>query len=166
MFVYQLLQRRAQLRTSMGAWYTTFTRLVPQLGPLPQWILTVRYRYFSNFDRYSGNLVLKIEGQGPYSLTSYDISQVSDWSRWSSRPIRSLRYIVTCTRIRSQYLPFSSPFESATVSEGSMPPGHCQPLPCPWRHYVQFIVVNPLVSDIQRRLITTKLAKLWSTILT
>ena len=37
---------------------------------------------------------------GPYSRTSYDISQVSDWSRWPSRPIRSLRYIVTCTRIR------------------------------------------------------------------
>ena len=30
--------------------------------------------------------------QGPYSRTSYDIS----------RPIRSLRYIVTCTRIRAQ----------------------------------------------------------------
>ena len=26
----------------------------------------------------------------------------SDWSRWPSRPIRSLRYIVTCTRIRVQ----------------------------------------------------------------
>ena len=26
----------------------------------------------------------------------------SDWSRWPSRPIRSLRYIVTCTRIRDQ----------------------------------------------------------------
>ena len=34
---------------------------------------------------------------GPYSRTSYDISQASDWSRWPSRPIRSLRYIVTCT---------------------------------------------------------------------
>ena len=29
---------------------------------------------------------------GPYSRTSYDI--------WPSRPIQSLRYIVTCTRIR------------------------------------------------------------------
>ena len=26
--------------------------------------------------------------------------EASDWSRWPSRPIRSLRYIVTCTRIR------------------------------------------------------------------
>ena len=26
----------------------------------------------------------------------YDISYVSDWSRWSSQPIRSLRYIVPC----------------------------------------------------------------------
>ena len=32
--------------------------------------------------------------QDPYSRTSYDISWASDW------PIRSLRYIVTCTRIR------------------------------------------------------------------
>ena len=36
----------------------------------------------------------------PYSRTSYDISHASDGSRWPSRPIRSLRYIVTCTRIR------------------------------------------------------------------
>ena len=41
---------------------------------------------------------------GPYSRTSYDISQASDWSRWPSRPIRSQRYIVTCTRIRAQKL--------------------------------------------------------------
>ena len=34
--------------------------------------------------------------------TSYDISQASVWSRWPSRPIRSLRYIVTCTRIWAQ----------------------------------------------------------------
>ena len=39
----------------------------------------------------------------PYSRTSYDISLASDWSRWPSRPIRSLRYIVTCTRIRAPY---------------------------------------------------------------
>ena len=32
-----------------------------------------------------------------------DISQASDWSRWPSRPIQNLRYIVTCTRIRVQY---------------------------------------------------------------
>ena len=38
---------------------------------------------------------------GPYSRTSYDISQASDWSRLQSRPIRSLRYIVTCTRVRA-----------------------------------------------------------------
>ena len=38
---------------------------------------------------------------GPYSRTSYDISQASDWSRWPSRPIRSLRHFVTCTRIRA-----------------------------------------------------------------
>ena len=38
----------------------------------------------------------------PYSCTSYDISKASDWSRWPSRPICSLRYIVTnCTRIRA-----------------------------------------------------------------
>ena len=37
-------------------------------------------------------------GLEPYSCTSYDISQASDWP---SRPIRSLRYIVTCTRIRA-----------------------------------------------------------------
>ena len=36
---------------------------------------------------------------GPYSRTSCDIWYDSDWSRWQSRPIRSLRYIVTCTRI-------------------------------------------------------------------
>ena len=35
----------------------------------------------------------------PYSRTSYDISWALDWSRWPSRPIRSLRYIVTCTII-------------------------------------------------------------------
>ena len=43
----------------------------------------------------------------PYSRTSYDISWASDWSRWPSRPIRSLRYIITCTRIRA--LPPSKP---------------------------------------------------------
>ena len=37
----------------------------------------------------------------PYFRTSYDISYASDWSRWPSRPIRSLRCIVTCTRIRA-----------------------------------------------------------------
>ena len=35
-----------------------------------------------------------------YSRISYDISWASDWSR--SRPIRSIRYIVTCARIRAQ----------------------------------------------------------------
>ena len=40
--------------------------------------------------------------QDPYNRTSCDISQASDWSRWPSRPIRSLRYIVTCARIRDQ----------------------------------------------------------------
>ena len=30
----------------------------------------------------------------------YDISQAVDWSRWPSRPIRSLQYIATCTIIR------------------------------------------------------------------
>ena len=39
--------------------------------------------------------------QGPCFRTCYDISYTSDWSRWQSRPIRSLRYIVTCTRIRA-----------------------------------------------------------------
>ena len=39
--------------------------------------------------------------KGACSRASYDISQASDWSRWPSRPIRSLRYIVTCTRIRA-----------------------------------------------------------------
>ena len=42
-----------------------------------------------------------LDDLGPYSRTSYDISLASDWSRWPSRPIRSLRYIVTCTRIRA-----------------------------------------------------------------
>ena len=36
---------------------------------------------------------------GQYSRTSYNISYALDWSRWPSRPIRILRYIVTCTRI-------------------------------------------------------------------
>ena len=40
----------------------------------------------------------------PYSRARYDISQASDWSRWPSRPIRGLRYIVTCTRIRESTL--------------------------------------------------------------
>ena len=40
--------------------------------------------------------------QDRYSRTSYDISQASDWSRWPSRPIRSLRYIATCTIIPAQ----------------------------------------------------------------
>ena len=44
------------------------------------------------------------KAQGPYSRTSYDISWASDWSRWPSRPIRSLRYIITCTRIRALML--------------------------------------------------------------
>ena len=35
-----------------------------------------------------------------YSPTTYDLSYASDWSRRPSRPIRSLRYIVACTRIR------------------------------------------------------------------
>ena len=30
---------------------------------------------------------------GPYSRTTYDISQASDWSRWPSQPIRNLQYI-------------------------------------------------------------------------
>ena len=38
-----------------------------------------------------------------YSRTSWDISYASDWSRWPSRPIRSLRYIATCARISKTY---------------------------------------------------------------
>ena len=40
-----------------------------------------------------------IAALGPYSRTSYDKSYASDLSRWPSRPIRSVRFIVTCTRI-------------------------------------------------------------------
>ena len=47
--------------------------------------------------RHNHNMGLHDFIQGPYCGTSYDISQASDWSR----PIRSLRYIVTCTRILS-----------------------------------------------------------------
>ena len=36
-----------------------------------------------------------------YSRKSYDISWISDWSRWPSRPIRSPRYMSTCRRIRA-----------------------------------------------------------------
>ena len=43
-------------------------------------------------------------GSEPYSHTIYDISWASDWSRWPSRPIRSLRYIVTCMRIRANVM--------------------------------------------------------------
>ena len=50
-----------------------------------------------------------ITWQDPHSRTSYDISQASDWSWWTSRPIRSLRYIVTCTRMRSRGQPVSMP---------------------------------------------------------
>ena len=52
--------------------------------------------------QYNGDIVLC----GP--ATSYDISLASDWSRWPSRPIRSLRYIVACTKIRAQTSLFSS----------------------------------------------------------
>ena len=38
---------------------------------------------------------------GPYTRTSYDISLDSDLSRCPSRPIRTIRYIVTGTRIRA-----------------------------------------------------------------
>ena len=41
----------------------------------------------------------------------HDISYASDWSILSSRPIRSLRYIVACTRLRPQ--------ETRTVTGGS-----------------------------------------------
>ena len=44
----------------------------------------------------------RMQYQGTYARTSYDISQAWDWPRWTSRPISSLRYIVTCTRIRAQ----------------------------------------------------------------
>ena len=40
-------------------------------------------------------------GLGLYSHTSYDISYASHWSRFPSGPIRRLRYIVTCTSIRT-----------------------------------------------------------------
>ena len=46
--------------------------------------------------------IIKTPTLGPYSRTSYDISQASDWLRWPSRPIRSLRYIVTFTRKRAR----------------------------------------------------------------
>ena len=46
---------------------------------------------------------------GPvFSYKGYDISRASDWSRWPSRPIRSLRYIVTCTIIHDQRSRLSS----------------------------------------------------------
>ena len=47
-------------------------------------------------------MILQTGTQGPYSRTSYDTSLSSDWSKWPSRPIRSLRYIVACMRIRVQ----------------------------------------------------------------
>ena len=43
----------------------------------------------------------RLPSLGPFSGTNYDKSWASDWSRWLSRPIRGLRYIATCTRIRS-----------------------------------------------------------------
>ena len=46
-------------------------------------------------------VLICLSGQGPYSRTSYDISQAWDWSRWPSRPVRGLRYVVTCTRIQA-----------------------------------------------------------------
>ena len=59
---------------------------------------------------FTSTLLCLFTKQGPYSRTSYDISQVSDWSRWPSRPIRSLRYIVTCTRIRLLILDFAEQY--------------------------------------------------------
>ena len=49
---------------------------------------------------YDDAVLVSEVGRIPFSLTSYDISQASDWSRWSSRPIRRLRHNVICTRIR------------------------------------------------------------------
>ena len=46
-----------------------------------------------------------VNQQGRYSRTSYHTSQASDWSRWPSRPIRSLRCMVTCTRKRRHLAP-------------------------------------------------------------
>ena len=59
---------------------------------------------------FTSTLLCLFTKQGPYSRTSYDISQVSDWSRWPSRPIRSLRYIVTCTRIWLLILDFAEQY--------------------------------------------------------
>ena len=59
-----------------------------------------------------------IQHHGRYSRTSYDISEASDWSRWPSRPIRSLRYNVTCTRIPIQHLRESSLFIYFSVCSG------------------------------------------------
>ena len=35
-------------------------------------------------------------------IVQVEVLQASDWSRWSSQPIRSLQYIVTFTRLRTQ----------------------------------------------------------------
>ena len=66
---------------------------------------------------------------GPYSRTSYDISYASDWSRW---PIKSLRYVVTCTRIRTliNTLPCTtnnSLFSNSTVKSATQLVGYGGP---------------------------------------
>ena len=53
-------------------------------------------------EAYDISQLLREYGQSGYSLTRYDISHASDWSRWPPRPIWSLRYIATCTRIRTE----------------------------------------------------------------
>ena len=65
------------------------TKWRPCLVPMPG----QRLRHMPRRDRYQHG-----DRAGLCSRTKYDISQSSDWSRWPSRPIRSLRYIVTCTR--------------------------------------------------------------------
>ena len=104
-------------------------------------------------------------GLEPYSRTSYDISQASDWSRWPSRPIRSLRYIVTCTRILAWKGPIHR-YNNYNDSERQ----------CPWKlfqdvwHYVRckmavlLLAFTSCISQ-QTRDIHPRLVQCWTSVI-
>ena len=83
----------------------TVTVVYDQKGELTRYLMHYTMtvvRYCSHAKCFLDSLI-KFPDKGPYSRISYDLSWASDWSRWPSRPIRSLRYIVT-----REYGPMSS----------------------------------------------------------
>ena len=98
--------------------------------------------------------IIWLNALGPYYRMSYDISLASDWSRLLSRPIRSLRYIVTCTRIRAPTNTYIIKIKLTTILKGEVSSYCCLFLQveqnycyCSWLSLLTMIYVHMIINQ-------------------